>query len=96
MTSLIAETHALPHVVTVGSTVTLRAKSHTWMYAESIVVMTLLFLVAVGVPTGIGFGSLEAGFALGLFCAVWGGPGFGVMAASARIALRDERCSDER
>lgn len=64
-------------------------KTTQTIYVESIIVMTLLFVVGVGLPTWIGYGSLDAALALGLFSAFWGGPGFGAMAAGARIALRD-------
>lgn len=36
-------------------------------------------------------GSFGQGAVLGAFCALWGGPGFGIMAGSAAHALRAER-----
>ena len=64
-------------------------KTTQTIYVESIIAMTLLFIVGVGVPTWIGYGSLDAALALGLFSAFWGGPGFGAMAAGARLSMRD-------
>lgn len=63
-------------------------KTTAAIYTESILAMTLLFVVGVGVPTWIGYNSVSAGLALGLFSAFWGGPGFGVMAAGARMSLQ--------
>ena len=36
-----------------------------------------------------------AGFGLGGFCAVWGGPSFGVMAGSARVSAWFEAHEDD-
>lgn len=60
------------------------------IYVSSILCVTVLFFVAVTVPCALAFG-WSAGIGLGAMCAVWGGPGFGVMAAGARVELARER-----
>ena len=62
------------------------APNYVRIYAASIAVVTMLFLVGVGAPVAWYLGDAAAGFGLGAFCAFWGGPSFGVMAASARVS----------
>jgi hypothetical protein len=51
--------------------------------------IAIFLLVALGV-WGI-TGSFGGGAVMGAFCALWGGPGFGIMAGSAGHALQAER-----
>ena len=60
------------------------------IYASSIFAMSMLFLIGVGLPMSMAFGN-AAGWANGAFCAFWGGPGFGVMVASARASAWQEK-----
>lgn len=55
------------------------------IYATSIAVVGLLFLVGVGVPVAMVYGN-ATGFGIGAMCAFWGGPSFGVMTGSARLS----------
>lgn len=61
------------------------------IYVSSILAVTALFLVGVGVPMAIFLDSMSGGFALGAFTAFWGGPSFGVMVGSARVAAFEEK-----
>ena len=66
------------------------------IYAQSVAAMTALFIVGIAVPTWVAMG--DAGFAIGLalFSAFWGGPGFGVMAGGARVAMQEARLEAEQ
>ena len=55
------------------------------IYGSTIFAMTVIFLVGVGVPAAMAYGK-AVGWGIGAFCAFWGGPSFGVMAASARVS----------
>jgi len=55
------------------------------LYASSIIGVSLAFLIGVAVPAAMIYGT-TIGLALGLFCAFWGGPSFGVMTGSARVS----------
>lgn len=55
------------------------------IYASTIFAMIMLFLLGVAIPASMVYGN-AVGWALGGFCAFWGGPSFGVMAASARVS----------
>lgn len=61
------------------------APNYVSIYAGSIAVVTLLFLIGVGLPAAIVYGT-ATGLGLGGTCAFWGGPSFGVMVASARVS----------
>ena len=63
------------------------------IYAWSIFAVTMLFLLGVAIPAAIVYGN-AVGWGLGAFCAFWGGPGFGVMAASARLAVWEDKHSE--
>lgn len=54
--------------------------------------MTALFFFAVAIPCAMAWG-WPAGTGLGAMCAVWGGPGFGVMAAGARVQLVHDKAA---
>jgi len=60
------------------------------IYASTIFVVTMVFLLGVGLPTAFVYGN-ATGWGLGAFCAFWGGPSFGVMAASARVSAWYEK-----
>ena len=60
------------------------------IYISSVAAMSALFFLGVGLPCWWAF-DLRWGVGLGAMCAFWGGPGFGVMAAAARLELRHER-----
>lgn len=60
------------------------------VYISSIAAMTALFFFGVGVPCWYAF-DLGWGLGLGGMAAFWGGPGFGVMAAGAHLALHQDR-----
>jgi len=62
----------------------------TRIYVSSVLWTTALFFFGVGVPCWIA-ADLAWGAGLGAMCAFWGGPGFGVMAAGARISAREEK-----
>ena len=55
------------------------------IYASSIFAMSMLFLLGIAIPASMAYGS-ATGWGLGAFSAFWGGPSFGVMAASARVS----------
>src|SRR5829696_8243784 len=59
-----------------------------------VVVMTAVFLATTTLLMWLASGNLSSSLALAGFSAVWGGPGFGIMAGAAMDALRRER--DER
>ncbi len=59
------------------------------VYESSIAATALLFFLGVGIPTWFAFG-IHWGIGLGAMCAFWGGPGFGIMVAGARMSLLDE------
>lgn len=61
------------------------------IYVSSILAVSLVFLVGVGVPTAFALDSWSAGLAIGAFTAFWGGPSFGVMTGSARVSAWHER-----
>jgi hypothetical protein len=71
-----------------------------WLVLGSEVVLFTIFsalgvfalVTLAGGAVGSGYGS---GAALGVFCALWGGPGFGVMVACALHALRAESAEAE-
>jgi hypothetical protein len=56
------------------------------IYGSTILVVSMLFLLGVGIPAAFVYGN-ATGVALGVFCALWGGPSFGVMAGSARVSI---------
>ena len=60
------------------------------IYASSIAAVTILFLLGVAIPSAMVYGN-ATGWALGAFCAFWGGPGFGVMAGGARVSTCNEK-----
>lgn len=60
------------------------------IYVSSILAVSFLFFVGVGVPLSFELG-LKGGLGLGAFTAFWGGPSFGVMTGSARVSARMER-----
>jgi hypothetical protein len=60
------------------------------IYASTIFAVTVVFLLGVALPTAMVYGN-ATGWALGAFCAFWGGPSFGVMAASARVSAWYEK-----
>ena len=53
------------------------------VYVKSTVVVTLLFLGLVWLGTIAAGADWQGGLAVGAMCAVWGGPGFGLLAACA-------------
>jgi hypothetical protein len=55
-----------------------------------VTVMTIGFLVGLTLLFWAVTGNVVAGLAIGGFGALWGGPGFGVMAGSAVHAMRTE------
>lgn len=59
--------------------------NYVGIYASSIFAVTMVFLLGVGIPMAMVYGS-AAGAGVGAFSAFWGGPSFGVMAASARVS----------
>ena len=65
--------------------------NYVGIYLSSILAVSFFFLVGVGVPLAFAMDSLQAGAALGLFTALWGGPSFGVMAGSARVSAWEEK-----
>ncbi len=64
------------------------------MYTGAILAVSALFLFGVAIPTAMVYGN-AAGWGLGAFCAFWGGPGFGVMAASAMVSMWHEEHGEE-
>jgi hypothetical protein len=60
------------------------------IYASTIFAVAMVFLLGVGLPTAFVYGN-ATGWGLGAFCAFWGGPSFGVMAASARVSAWYEK-----
>ena len=64
------------------------------IYTSTIFAMSILFLLGVGIPCAMVYGN-AAGWGLGVMCAFWGGPSFGVMAASARISSWYEKHDKE-
>lgn len=56
------------------------------IYGSTIFAVTMLFLLGVGIPAAFVYGN-ATGAALGVFCALWGGPSFGVMAGAARVSI---------
>jgi len=57
----------------------------------SIAIASILMFLGTGIPMAARTGSAWDGIGLGAFCAFWGGPGFGTMAAGAIWTLRCER-----
>ncbi len=57
----------------------------------SIAVASIIMFLGTGLPMLALTGSVWDGIGLGAFCAFWGGPGFGTMAAGAIWTLRCER-----
>lgn len=55
------------------------------LYMSSIIAVSLIFLVGVAIPAAMVYDA-TTGWALGAFCAFWGGPSFGVMTGSARVS----------
>ncbi len=66
------------------------AIDHRSIYISSVSAVTALFFFGVGLPCWYAF-DLAWGVGLGAMCAFWGGPGFGVMAAGARVSMYEER-----
>lgn len=64
------------------------------IYTSTILAVSLAFLFGVGLPAAMVYGN-TTGWALGAFCAFWGGPSFGVMAASARVSAWYEKHDKE-
>lgn len=64
---------------------TVAGPNHLMIYSSSIFATLLLFLGGVSVPASMVYGN-PTGWALGAFCAFWGGPSFGVMVGSARVS----------
>ena len=64
------------------------------IYGSTIFAMTVIFLVGVGIPAAMAYGN-AVGWGIGAFCAFWGGPSFGVMAASARVSAWYEKHDKE-
>ena len=68
--------------------------NHPKTDASVVIVVVLAFLGVFAIAAGITFaggGSIAGALGVGLFCAIWGGPGFGVMVAGARYTSRWER-----
>ncbi len=57
----------------------------------SIAIASILMFLGTGLPMAARTGSAWDGIGLGAFCAFWGGPGFGTMAAGAIWTLQCER-----
>ena len=64
------------------------------IYTSTIFAMAMLFLFGVGIPCAMVYGN-TVGVGLGVMCAFWGGPSFGVMAASARVSSWYEKHDQE-
>lgn len=64
------------------------------IYSSTIFAVSVIFLLGVAVPTAMVYGN-ATGWGLGAFCAFWGGPSFGVMAASARVSAWYEKYDKE-
>lgn len=58
--------------------------------ASIIFAVIVVFFLGVALPTSMVYGS-ATGWGLRAFCAFWGGPSFGVMAASARVSAWYEK-----
>lgn len=63
------------------------------IWIRTVILTTLAMIVGVGVPMWFLTGEIWDGIGLGLFTAVWGGPGFGTMLAGALWTLRLERAA---
>lgn len=61
------------------------------VYAASAAAMAILFLSSIWAMTLIAGGTHGEGLTVGAFAAVWGGPGFGLMAAGSVLALMGEQ-----
>lgn len=57
---------------------------------KTISVTSLVMLLGVGIPMSLSMDSWVNGFAVGFFTALWGGPGFGLMAGMALYVLHTE------
>ncbi len=66
------------------------APNYFSIYASTIFAVSMLFLFGVGIPAVFVYGN-ATGAALGVFCALWGGPSFGVMAGSARVSIWNDK-----
>ena len=64
------------------------------IYTSTIFAVTVAFLLGVAIPAAMVYGN-AVGWGLGAFCAFWGGPSFGVMAASARVSAWYEKHDKE-
>lgn len=53
-------------------------------------VATFIMLFGVGIPMSLSMDSWVNGFGVGFFTALWGGPGFGLMAGMALYTLHTE------
>jgi hypothetical protein len=56
-----------------------------------VVIMIVGFVVGLTLIIWAVTGSFLIGLGVGGFCALWGGPGFGIMAGSAAHAMAEER-----
>lgn len=61
--------------------------------AMSVAVCTFVITVGIALAVWVTRGELLQGLGLGLFCALWGGPGFGLMGGGAVHALSQERAA---
>ncbi len=61
-----------------------------WIFAKTMVVLTIVFTLGVFVPMWWLLDDPATGIGVGLMGAVWGAPGFGVMIGGAIWATRHE------
>ncbi len=57
---------------------------------RSVTIASVVMLFGVGIPLSLYMESWVNGFAVGAFTALWGGPGFGLMAGMALHTLHTE------
>ena len=82
---------APPTAIEAGTSPVRRFAEPQTIYIQSVIAMTALFIVGIAVPTWIAMGDASFAIGLALFSAFWGGPGFGVMAGGAWIAMQEAR-----
>jgi len=64
-------------------------RSFGFIYAWSIVVLTILFVGANVLLMGVFYDDLAAGLGVGVMSAFWGAPGFGIIVAGAIYSRHD-------
>ncbi|MPY93450.1 MAG: hypothetical protein GEV08_10405 [Acidimicrobiia bacterium] len=66
-----------------------------WMMGVGVAGATLVIIAAVVLGVWLSTGDLLESVGLGAFAAIWGGPGFGLMAGGAIYALQEDRLAAE-